>query len=79
VSASVGPVAGAPTPAVQPAGAGGVARGPGAVHEHAWALMRFELVDDRPMVRQRCETCGFVRGYRAWERYWTPGDPEIRR
>ena len=49
------------------------------VHEHTWGLMRFELVDDRPLVRQQCQTCGFVRGYRAWERYWTPGEGEVRR
>ena len=48
-------------------------------HEHAWGLMRFELVDDRPMVQQRCDGCGAVRRYRAWERYWTPGAPEVRR
>lgn len=48
-------------------------------HDHAWALMRFELADDRPVVRQTCMTCGFVRAYRAWERYWTPGDGEVRR
>ena len=42
-------------------------------HEHAWARMQFELVDDRPMVSQVCEACGLVRRYRAWERYWTPG------
>jgi hypothetical protein len=41
--------------------------------------MRFELVDDRPVVRQTCVTCGFVRGYRAWERYWTPDAGEVRR
>lgn len=41
-------------------------------HVHTWGLMQFELVDDHPVVRQRCEACGFVRRYRAWERYWTP-------
>jgi RNase P subunit RPR2 len=40
--------------------------------------MAFELVDDRPMVRETCETCGTVRRYRAWERYWTPGAGERR-
>ena len=55
------------------------AAGPAPVHAHAWGPMWFELTDERPMVRQRCETCGFVRGYRAWERYWTPGEGEIRR
>ncbi|HEX5827220.1 MAG TPA: hypothetical protein VFY23_06850 [Candidatus Limnocylindrales bacterium] len=41
--------------------------------------MRFELDDDRPVVRQTCAACGAVRGYRAWERYWTPGEAEVRR
>jgi hypothetical protein len=41
--------------------------------------MAFELVDDRPMVRETCKSCGLVRRYRAWERYWTPGAAEIRR
>ena len=49
------------------------------VHRHRWGGMAFELVDDRPMVRETCETCGMVRSYRAWERYWTPGAGEIRR
>ena len=61
---------------VEPAGVPG---GPTPAHEHVWGLMRFELVDDRPLVRQQCQTCGFVRGYRAWERYWTPGEGEVRR
>ena len=34
--------------------------------------MQFELVDDHPVVRQHCASCGLVRRYRAWERYWTP-------
>ena len=51
----------------------------GPAHRHAWGRMAFELVDDRPMVRETCETCGLVRRYRAWERYWTPGADEIRR
>ena len=48
-------------------------RGDAQAHVHAWSPIRFELVDDRPVVRQTCATCGLVRGYRAWERYWTPG------
>ena len=48
-------------------------------HRHAWGRMAFELVEDRPMVRETCETCGKVRRYRAWERYWTPGAGETRR
>ena len=63
-------------PSVEPAD---VPDGPAPVHEHTWGPMRFELVDDRPLVRQQCQTCGFVRGYRAWERFWTPGAREIRR
>jgi hypothetical protein len=50
-----------------------------APHRHAWAAMAFELVDARPVVRETCSTCGLVRRYRAWERYWTPGEPEVRR
>jgi hypothetical protein len=52
---------------------------PPAAHRHAWAQLVFELVDERPMVRETCATCGLVRRYRAWERYWTPGTGEIRR
>jgi len=48
-------------------------------HEHAWARMQFELVDDRPMVSQVCDACGLVRRYRAWERYWTPEAGDTRR
>ncbi len=48
-------------------------------HGHAWGSMRFELVDGRPIVRQDCRACGMVRRYRAFERYWTPGSPEVRR
>ena len=48
-------------------------------HRHRWGQMAFELVDDRPMVRETCETCGHVRRYRAWERYWTPVAGETRR
>ena len=55
------------------------AREAGPAHLHAWAQMAFELVDDRPMVRETCESCGRVRRYRAWERYWTPGAGELRR
>ena len=52
-----------------PVRAAAAAADPG--HQHAWGRMAFELVDDRPMVRETCETCGTVRRYRAWERYWT--------
>ena len=48
-------------------------------HRHRWGEMAFELVDDRPMVRETCEACGHVRRYLAWERYWTPGAGETRR
>ena len=42
-------------------------------HVHRWSPIRFELVDDHPVVRQTCSGCGLVRGHRAWERYWTHG------
>ena len=48
-------------------------------HRHTWVQMAFELVDDRPIVRETCESCGLVRRYRAWVRYWTRGAGEIRR
>jgi hypothetical protein len=41
--------------------------------------MRFDLVDGRPFVREACLTCGTERAYRAWERYWIPGEDETRR
>jgi hypothetical protein len=44
-------------------------------HGHAWAMLEFELVDGRPVVRQACGSCGAVRRYRAWERYWDPAAP----
>jgi hypothetical protein len=47
-------------------------------HAHAWGAMTFELVDDHPVVREQCETCGIVRRYRAFERSWIPGQPETR-
>jgi hypothetical protein len=61
----------------------GASRSKAEPHEHSWARMEFELVDDHPVVRQRCEACGFVRRYRAWERYWVPDaarelDPDRR-
>ncbi|HEY3336015.1 MAG TPA: hypothetical protein VGK16_12360 [Candidatus Limnocylindrales bacterium] len=74
------PSLGGSAPSAGPADAACVAdAGAACAHEHAWSLVRFELVDDRPVVRQTCETCGIVRGYRAWERYWTPGTAERRR
>lgn len=54
-------------------------RTPAPAHAHAWARMEFELVDDHPVVRERCETCGHVRRYRAWERYWDPARTDIAR
>jgi hypothetical protein len=54
------------------------AAAPEPVHRHAWGRMGFELLDGRPMVRETCATCGTVRRYRAWERYWTPGAGEHR-
>ena len=62
-----------------PARPSGHPTAPGPVHEHAWSAMRFELLDDRPFVRQTCEGCGVVRGFRAWDRAWTPGEGEVRR
>jgi hypothetical protein len=55
-------------------GAAGAGLAPGSPvgHEHAWALMQFELANGHPVVRQHCGTCGLVRRYRAWERYWSP-------
>ena len=55
------------------------ARAADPAHQHRWGRMAFELLDDRPMVRETCDTCGTVRRYRAWERYWTPGAGERRR
>ena len=54
-------------------------REPPVAHAHAWSDMRFELVNDRPMVRETCATCGLGRMYRAWERYWSPDEGEVRR
>jgi hypothetical protein len=34
--------------------------------------MRFELVDDHAFVIETCATCGHVRRYRAFERFWDP-------
>ncbi|HEU0243172.1 MAG TPA: hypothetical protein VFQ75_04660 [Candidatus Limnocylindrales bacterium] len=62
-----------------PVEAGKSSHPPAAGHEHAWSMMRFELVDDRPFVHQACEGCGAVRRYRAWDRTWTPGAGEVRR
>jgi hypothetical protein len=74
-----GPTGVSPMRAAAPAGrlSDGSPAAPG--HDHAWGLVRFELVDDRPMVDQRCEACGAVRRYRAWDRSWTPGEDEVRR
>ena len=55
------------------------ARAADPAHQHRWGRMAFELLDDRPMVRETCDTCGTVRRYRAWERYWTPGAGGRRR
>ena len=41
-------------------------------HAHAWAGMRFELVDGHAFVVETCEACGHVRRYRAFERFWDP-------
>ena len=44
-------------------------------HVHAWAGMRFELVDGHAFVIETCEACGHVRRYRAFERFWDPAAP----
>ena len=41
-------------------------------HAHAWAGMRFELVDGHAWVIESCAACGTVRRYRAFERFWDP-------
>jgi hypothetical protein len=40
-------------------------------HRHAWTVVDFFVVDDRPMVSQRCG-CGTTRAIPAWDRSWTP-------
>lgn len=40
-------------------------------HTHRWAAVDFGLVDDRSMVRQRCD-CGAERTIPAWDRTWQP-------
>ncbi|HET8587533.1 MAG TPA: DsbA family oxidoreductase [Candidatus Limnocylindria bacterium] len=40
-------------------------------HGHRWAVTDFGLVDDRPMMRQRC-ACGAQRTIPAWDRTWQP-------
>ena len=44
-------------------------------HAHAWAGMRFELADGHAWVIETCPTCGHVRRYRAFERFWDPAEP----
>jgi hypothetical protein len=61
-ASDAGPAA---NPAVEPA------------HAHAWAGMRFELVDGHAFVIETCESCGHVRRYRAFERFWDPAAPSI--
>jgi hypothetical protein len=48
-------------------------------HRHVWDAMRFELADGHAWVVETCATCGVVRRYRAFERFWTPGNGEPRR
>jgi hypothetical protein len=48
---------------------------PAPAHAHAWAGMRFELVDGHAFVIETCESCGHVRRYRAFERFWDPAEP----
>jgi hypothetical protein len=40
-------------------------------HRHAWTVVDFLVVDDRPMMTQRCG-CGVLRTIPAWDRTWTP-------
>jgi predicted DsbA family dithiol-disulfide isomerase len=40
-------------------------------HIHQWAVIDFGLVDDRPMMHQRCD-CGAERTIPAWDRSWQP-------
>ncbi len=40
-------------------------------HKHHWSMVDFGVVDDRPMMRQRCD-CGAERTIRAWDRTWQP-------
>ena len=47
-------------------------------HRHAWDAMRFELTDDHAWVVETCATCGQIRRYRAFERFWAPGSAESR-
>lgn len=48
---------------------------PTPAHAHAWAAMRFELRDGHAYVVETCATCGAVRSYRAFERFWDPSAP----
>ena len=45
-------------------------------HRHAWTVVDFLVLDDRPMMTQRCG-CGMARTIPAWDRTWTPpGRPD---
>jgi hypothetical protein len=48
-------------------------------HRHAWTVVDFLVVADRPMMTQRCG-CEATRTIPAWDRTWTPptgrGDDE---
>ncbi|MEO5965819.1 MAG: hypothetical protein ABIR11_10175 [Candidatus Limnocylindrales bacterium] len=50
--------------------------GGAAAHVHAWSQLHFELVEEHPVAAQTCMSCSVERRYRAWERYWDPGEPE---
>ena len=52
---------------------------PEPAHAHAWAGMRFELVDGHAVVIETCASCGHVRRYRACERFWDPATPPAPR
>jgi hypothetical protein len=40
-------------------------------HRHAWSVVDFLVIGDRPMMRQRC-SCGTERDIPAWDRHWEP-------
>lgn len=44
-------------------------------HAHRWAYGDVRLVDNRPMLIQRC-ACGAERRIRAFERSWEPPEPD---
>jgi predicted DsbA family dithiol-disulfide isomerase len=41
-------------------------------HTHHWSVVDFGLIDERPIMRQRCDDCGAARTIPAWDRTWQP-------